>query len=337
MTKQKVAESPFRGLATRVGLGGLAVQAWHKPLGYVKQMVSEGGPIEQYRTRKGRYAMLQAARRLPELKRPEGVYPVAVRFLSGDRFWDQTLFCIVSLQLTAEKRIDPIIFDDGTLGPDCKEAILRAVPWTRFRQCEEIEAQLNERLPSARYPTLRSRRLNYPHLRKLTDLHDPHEWSLILDSDMLFFRRPDALLAWMEQPKDGLFIQDAIRSYGYSDELMAALAHGSIPDQMNVGLYGLHGSMIDYDFIEHCVRVQLELEGANYLQEQALTALLFSRLPTTALPRRNYIVMPDLAEGREPTAVLHHYVAHSKRSYFQSGWCRVVRHVEARAAVTGTR
>jgi hypothetical protein len=60
------------------------------------------------------------------------------------------------------------------------------------------------------------------------------------------------------------------------------------------------------------------------LQEQALTALLLSGQACLRLPEADYRVMPSLAEGKNPTAVLHHYVAHSKRSYFQYGWRRVL-------------
>ena len=142
------------------------------------------------------------------------------------------------------------------------------VPWTRFVLAEEVAERLESRLPPARYPALRARREVYPHLRKLTDLHDASAWSMVLDSDMLFFRRPDALLAWMDAPHDALFIEDAIRSYGYSDALMNELARGPVPDRMNVGLYGLHGSAVDYDYLEHCCSVTIE-RGARKLRPGA--------------------------------------------------------------------
>ena len=43
----------------------------------------------------------------------------------------------------------------------------------------------------------------------------------------------------------------------------------------------------------------------------------------------DYVVMPGLAEGRDPSAILHHYVASSKRSYFQYGWRRALADAEA--------
>ena len=116
--------------------------------------------------------------------------------------------------------------------------------------------------------------------------------------------------------------------YGYPDELMRKLSRGPLPQSVNVGLYSLYSPDIDWDRLEYCCRQQLELCGTHYLQEQALTALLLAETNAAPLPNRDYVVLPSLEEGREPKAVLHHYVANSKRSYFQCGW----RHVSSRLA-----
>lgn len=311
----------YRGLATRYGLGGLARRLWHEPRGRFQTMLLEGGPFEQWRTRQGHAAMRASASGLPTLTEPTGApFPTQIRFLSGAQFWHQTLYCIVSLQLQTDRRIEAVIFDDGTLEEGACEAVLRVMPWIRFVMAKENQERLENRLPASRFPTLRARREEYPHLRKLTDVHDSDSWSLVLDSDMLFFRNPKALFAWMDAPEEVIYLEDVMRSYGYSDGLMDELARGPVPQRMNVGLYGLHGSNVDFEYLEHCCRIQIERERANYLQEQALTALLVSGMKASLLSSDEYVVMPSLSEGRQPTAVLHHYVAQSKRYYFQHGW-----------------
>lgn len=315
--------SPLHGLATRFGLGAVALHAWHLPRGRFATMVREGGPLVQRRIARGRAAMRRAAQELAPLVPPAQPCGVPVTVLTGAAYWDQTVFALASLQHHAGGRIDPVVFDDGTLAPALREAIARVLPWTRFVPHEEVEARLEARLPAARYPALRARRAAYPHLRKLTDLHAPDAWSLVLDSDVLFFRRPDALLAWMAAPSGVLLAQDVARAYGYSDALMASLARGPLPERLNAGLYGLHGGIVDFDYLEHCCRAQLARERASYLQEQALTALLVAGHPATLLPAADYRVLPDPAEGRRPTAAFHHYVAHARRSHFIHGWRRV--------------
>jgi hypothetical protein len=205
--------------------------------------------------------------------------------------------------------------------------VLRVVPWAELIGSDTIHERLNRLLPVASFPRLRTRRLEFPLLRKLTDIHlAAAGWTLYLDSDMLFFRHPQALVSWFGQPH-ALFMQDVMSAYGYSTALMKELAGGcDVPGRLNSGLYALHGPSIDWDRLEYWCRTQLEREGTSYLQEQALTALLLAGNSAEALSAADYIVLPSLAEGRAPTAVLHHYVAHSKRSYFQHGW----RHVLAR-------
>jgi len=161
-------------------------------------------------------------------------------------------------------------------------------------------------------------------MRKLTDVHDVGEPSLFLDSDMLFFDSPDEILNWMDAPNDFMYMQDAVASYGYSPKLMEELARGHLPERLNSGLYALPPNSIDYDYLEFCCKRMTMVEGPQYLQEQAMTALLFSGREAIVLPRKDYRVLPDLTEGQFPTAKLHHYVSHSKRSYFQHGWRRIV-------------
>ena len=104
---------------------------------------------------------------------------------------------------------------------------------------------------------------------------------------------------------------------------MTELADRPLIDRANVGFYALQGKEIDWDRAEYCCRVLLDREGPQYVHEQALTALLLADQDALALPARDYVVQPGLREGRHPSAVLHHYVAHSKRSYFQHGWRKI--------------
>lgn len=311
----------LRHAARRLRLGELALRFVHRPLGLARLSIKEGGPREQRKTEAGRQAMIAAAARLPQLQDPANPYPLPFTFLSGARYWHQTLFCIVSAQQHLERRIDATVFDDGSFTEALRAQMLRTVPWIRFVGIDQAEADLEARLPASRFPALRNRRLEYPHLRKLTDLHCASDgWKLVLDSDMLFFRRPDAVLDWMAAPTRPIFMQDVASAYGYSDRLLRELAGARVPDRVNVGLYAFDGARIDWDRIEHWCAQQIAREGPCYLQEQALVAMMLAGTDAAALPDRDYVVLPSLAEGRAQRAVLHHYVAESKRSYYQHCW-----------------
>jgi hypothetical protein len=321
---------PSPDLRTQEGssMGRLAYKLYHEPIGKIRTSWREGGPIEQYRTSSGQKAMRAAAATLPPLREPPAGPPAEIAFLSGERFWDQTLFCFVSLQLVCPFRIDPVVFDDGTLGPAVQEAMRRAVPWIRFVTADQIRERLDARMPEAEFPSLRAHRLVYPHLRKLTDIHiAADKFTLVADSDMLFFREPAELLGWFAQPRP-IYMQDVETAYGYPLPYLDALAGAKVPEPVNVGLYGLDSASIDWKRVEHWCESQLREHGRRYLQEQALTAMLFARIDAQALPREDYIVKPDPAEGMNPIAALHHYVDVSKHSYFRHGWRRVLANLE---------
>jgi hypothetical protein len=310
----------LRAVAQQLGLGKAAYRVYHQPFGLLRRSIAAGGPLEQHRTAIGRREMLCAAAQLPTLVEPPLGPDAEVAILSGSKYWHETLFCFFSLQQVSSFRITPIVFDDGSLTGEFRAHLSRVIPWVRFVDAEESETRLDRLIPDRMFPTLRARRREYPHLRKLTDIHvAANGFTLVLDSDMLFFREPIALLEWFAAPR-ALYMRDISTAYGYPRAFLAELVGTCVPESVNVGLYSLDGSNLDWERIEHWCRRQIELYGPHYFQEQALTAMALAGSDAVALPSSDYIVMPGLAEGRHPTAVLHHYVMQSKRSFYQYGW-----------------
>jgi hypothetical protein len=315
-------------LARSLGLGRAALALYHRPVGLVRKSIAEGGPGEQWRTERGRRAMVNAATSLAPITAPAIDRGARVSFLSGAAHWYQTLFCFASFQAQTPERITPVIFEDGTMTPQVRGLMRRIVPWIEFPGLESVEERFDRLLPAATFPSLRGRRVVNPILRQLTDVHlSAPGWTLYADSDMLFFRRPDALHAWFSEPH-AVFMQDIATVYGYSPALMKELAGLSIPNRINAGLYALHSPSIDWGRVEYWCRTQIEKEGIHYLQPQSLIALLMANASGKPLSAEDYVILPSLDEGRAPTAVLHHYVAHSKRSYFQHGWRHVLDHLQ---------
>ena len=309
-------------IARRAGLGRAARALYYDPVERMRLSIRAGGPLEQRRTAAGQRAMADAARALPRLDAPPGAPDAEIHVLTGARFWDQTLFFLASMQAASPGvRVLPVLYDDGTLTGADVAAIERVLPATRAERFGAIEARLDQHLPASRYPTLRARRLVYPHLRKLTDVHaGTMGWKLVADSDMLVFREPRVLLDWLAAPDRPLHMVDIENAYGYSDALMADLAGSPIPPLVNVGVFGFQSEAIDWDALERWARTMQEREGTTYYQEQALSAMLAAPHTCAVAPAEDYVVRPTLGEGRAPTAVLHHYVAESKRSYFQHAW-----------------
>ena len=248
---------------------------------------------------RGREAMVRAVRMLPPIGSAAS-HSHPVFFLSGDRFWYQTIFCAYSLRIHADDAIQVIVIDDGTLTRHQAAELARIIPGTQVRWAAETTRKLDELLPWDRFPTLRRRRLVYPHLRKLIDVHAGNDgWNVVLDSDMIFHHRPVFFLEWLSDTDRPFHLVDVEDAYGYSSALMTELAGATIPSRLNVGICGLHSNSIDWNLLEAWCDVLLRREGGHYLQEQALIAMLLANQCCAVAPPEQYIVEADRAESRK--------------------------------------
>lgn len=332
MSAARAALHRLRRLGEALGLGPLAVAVYHRPVGTLRAWARAGGPGGVRRLAAARQEMRRAAGSLPPLP-PRGGPTSEVVFLTGEGVWEQTLFCFVSLYRHVDRALTPVLYDDGTLSPAVEDRFRRVVPWVRVVTAAEAEAHLDRVLPEAAYPTLRARRRTYVHLRKLVDVRAPSDRPrLVLDSDLLFFRRPDAILSWLDVPEAGLYMQDVRDAYGYSASLLRRLAGGPVRPRVNVGVCGLRDPEVDWDRVEAWGRELEEREGAHYFLEQALTALWLSVSPASALPADEYVLRPRAPEVDHPEAVMHHYVLDSRRCYVEGAWRPVAAHAGAREA-----
>jgi hypothetical protein len=300
--------------------GRLLYLAWHKPRAELRQCIADGGPLEQWKTWRGRVAMEQAAANLPLLP-PAGGPPLELHLLTGRRFWYQTAFCLWSFARHAGRDLAPVLIDDGSLDETIRTRCLRLFPAARFLAKAEAEARLHALLPAGRFPRLHERWRNYPHIRKLTDPHlGGRGWKLVLDSDLLFFRRPQFILDWLAAPDRPLHAVDIATAYGYPQELLHRTAGTPLAERVNVGLTGLNSSELDWERLEHwCDRLIAEA-GTHYYLEQALVAMLVAGRSCAIAPAADYVTLPRPPEAAECRAVMHHYVADSKPWYFRHNW-----------------
>jgi len=312
------------GLGRRLGLGKLLYHTYHVPRGFLARCWREG-PGNLFLSWRGRVQNEKAAYCLPPLAGPTAGEMPEVYFLTGKRFWYQTCFCAYSLLAHSPFPLRPVVYDDGSLEPAHEEALRRVMPQLRVVWRKTIEARLDRELPRERYPMLRTRRLVYPHLRKLTDIHAGEAgWKLVLDSDMLFFRTATFLLDWLRSPDRPCYMIDIASSYGYSETLLDQLAGTKVAERLNVGICGQRSEEIDWDRVEYWCRTTIEREGYSYYQEQALTALLFAGRPCAVAPAEDYVVLPSRQEAERPAAVMHHCVAESKAWFFRYGWRHIL-------------
>ncbi|MFN7874029.1 MAG: hypothetical protein ACK5PB_01840 [Pirellula sp.] len=243
-------------------------------------------------------------------------------FLTGRRFWYQTAYCAWSLERNTRRTVVLNLINDGTLEQSQVLELRRLFPSGITVDKEDVLDRLNVHLPEKRFPYLRKKWRDYINIRKLIDVHLGSKGpKLVLDSDMLFFSRPEELMAWVDNPQGICLMTDCIESYGYSRTLMESLCGASIPSLLNVGVTGLTSELIDWDMLESWTRSLIESEGNSYYLEQALIAMLAARSEhLSVLPAKTYITFPTQRQVIDAFGVLQHYVADSKPWYFGKAW-----------------
>ena len=319
----------LRNLAKRWNLGSLLYRTYYVPKGFLRKCYRRGASnvaIDYW----CRLQMEASAYRLPTIEVNKSQETSNIYFLSGRKFWYQTVFCAYSMAQHSKISLRPVIYDDGTLALEYQKEILRIFPNAQIHLKDDLDKKIKTHLPACKFPYLRERRENYPNIRKLTDIHIGSEgWKLVLDSDMLFFRQPNTLLNWLQNPTQPCHMVDTETSYGYSPALMESLAGAKLAERVNVGICGLNSSELDWEQIEHWCKTLIESEGTHYYQEQALVAMLMAGRDCIVADESNYDVMPAQEEAISTKAVLHHYVADSKPWYFRYGWRHIVNTVRS--------
>jgi phage tail protein X len=300
--------------------GRVAYQLFYRPKAAWKA-ISRRGVISTLVDCEHHRRMMRAAAELPCPDR-EGAETVRVHFLTGKKFWHQTVFCAWSLSHSAGVNVIPVIHDDGSLDDEINGRFRRCFPRCEIVPNAEAIERLDQHLPTRKFPALRERRQHLPLFRKLLDVHaGTAGWKLFLDSDMLFFRRPDVLMDWLKSPGFHLHMVDVETCYGYPVDFLSRQVGRLVPDRVNTGITGIDSSRIDWDRVESLVAEQLKQFGPHYYAEQAIVAQILSADPgLLALPAQDYLVMPDEAEVRQPTAIVQHYVAQTKPWYYRYAW-----------------
>ena len=209
----------------------------------------------------------------------------------------------------------PFIHDDGTLDdgdaaewkrqfPDCK--IIR-----KPRADEEVGRALEA------FPACRDHRLRHHWFHKVFDTrhYSPHDHYIVLDSDIVFFRKPEILLDWVFRCPDLLWVMEDTREKysGPRSAIEEKLGFPLMP-KVNSGLDLIpkerYPLALAETFLEKCA------QGANHYEflEQTIFAVMASAAPQGRhLPPEYEISWTNF---RRPGAVCRHYVGPAKNDAF---------------------
>jgi hypothetical protein len=251
-----------------------------------------------------------------------GHQPTEITLVGGQKQRDLLFVCLMSIYKTWPSVPPVCVVSDGTMTPELRKSLVTIFPGSRVVSDAEQEDALERQFPTSAYPALRGLRQYYVQIRKMLDVcSQTDNRILLLDTDTVFYRTPEALFRYLEKGSPSCYLLDPCAdSYGYPLGALRGLSGATLKPRINVGLLAIDVDQIDWPKVESWARHLLDVFGFNFFIEQALWALILSEREACALPEADYICMPCAKQARSRSAVFHHYVSPSRHLFYAYGW-----------------
>lgn len=236
--------------------------------------------------------------------RTAAVGPVEVRVLTWRRDWVNLVWALKTYYHFAG--VDyPLAIHDGGLLPWQAAALRRHFPDARFLPVAEADARFPAELRRRGLTRSAEYRTRNVSTRKLFDffLDGTADYVVCIDSDIVFFRRPDLLIV----PPGGIgrnrYNEDDGFWYSMTvDELEAAFGV-RVPARVNSGLAVVRRESIDFAAVDRYLE-HPKLFADPWVTEQTLHALLSTTYGLEFLPPTYRVGGPP---GLTPDLVCKHY------------------------------
>ncbi len=251
-----------------------------------------------------RYLFPRAVLKTPPI-RTEERGEVTVCVLTSATDWLCCLWTLVSYYRFSGRRDPLLIYSDGSLSQRMVAAIKRVFPAARVLDEITVNARVSPILST--YPNCRRFRNMQPCAHRIIDfpIICGSPFILMLDSDVLFFRRPDELLGYLEHLSPGTFVcqEDCQHAYFASLESIQKKYGLHMPSRVNVGM-----TLADVRDFDHSALEQWLIEDrvmTHPWAEQTLWAMYASRRNLRFLSSAYPIA---LSCGIGASQVVKHYV-----------------------------
>lgn len=253
-------------------------------------------------------------------EKPENV-PLHV--LTGENDWLLAAWMLASFFTFTETSWPLVIHDDGTLPEDGRGTLKEMFRNVRFISRFEADSAMTEVLQSL--PRCLRYRMSHPLALKIFDMaHFANaERYLVMDSDVLFFRKPREIVDWARatERRDCWFNEDASESTLVSDAEAQEKLGIHLWPKVNSGLCLINREAIDFQLCEEALANTSLLRGHVWRIEQTLFALCASRKGRGGLLPKSYEVSLARRAGRD--IVARHYVGAVRNRFFGEGLKRL--------------
>lgn len=247
-----------------------------------------------------------------------------IHALTSSSDWLNLVWALRSFYRFAGVNYRLCIHDDGTLPTAAFPHLRRHFPQARVIARPQADAVVERLL--AGYPRcLAFRKENHLALKLFDTLaFAQSERLLVFDSDLLFFRRPAALIKLLEDPSfhRNVFNADFDSAYTVSPDLVESRLGFRLQERINSGLGLVHRASLRLDWIEEFLGLPGIREGHFWRIEQTLFALCSSRWGVELLPEPDYTLSLEPGINGRP---FRHYVGAIRHLFYREGIRHLVR------------
>jgi hypothetical protein len=225
--------------------------------------------------------------------------------LTSRNDWLMCLWSLVSFLIFSGLRVPLLIYSDGTLKSSHIKRIKSVFPNARIVDPSTTDDFVEQVL--SEFPNCRHFRRTQPCARRIIDLPVlcNSKFILMLDSDILFFKRPDELVRYLnaEYPARFVFERDIQDAYFESRENIRKTFEVDVASSVNCGIMLADIEKFDYARIEGWLGDASI--GRHPWAEQTLWAMYAGEERTTFLSEPYNV---NISAEIEANAVMKHYI-----------------------------
>ena len=240
-----------------------------------------------------------------------------VHILTCEKDFINAMWCLKTFYHFFNKRPPLVIHDDGSLSKESIYEFERHFVKCKVIAREDADREVNKILKNYEY-CLKYRFNRFMiHSIKLFDslVCTEENGFLILDSDVLFFRRPDEMISCIDN-NQGFFMEDFQNAYSFETDHIFKLLGIKVRDKVNTGIvFFPNKNIFDFNLVESFLKEAYcqDYPKKSWLEQTAF-GLLFSKYNDNFRKLgKDYQISNKAFSDR---TVSHHFVADGSRNNF---------------------
>ncbi|QTE36667.1 hypothetical protein J3L18_26655 [Mucilaginibacter gossypii] len=309
-----------------MSLGKIAYKYFFKPTFSIRYHISHFGLKGWLNMQRGEQQMKKAALKFPPLSLSKQKI-LNVSFLTGAKYWHQTIFCAYTLAHFSDGEIGIRLYSDGTLTDEQIGFINQVLPGIETISEQQVLQHLNLVLPQHTFPTLRHLRNWHPFFRRLIDIHTSPSWAIHMDSDMIFFGKPNQIIE-AYQRKTAVYMKEQLASSYFvdSEDTLKDKYGINCIKSVNGGIIAYDNARVDYTDLEEKAKLLLQHypQAGPAQVEQTLMSYMLHHQNAAALDEKSYSIFYDDKPDLSRPNIVRHYIFKAKLPYLTSEWKKVI-------------